>query len=138
MAAYIFQKPWLWSDLSFGYSLGSSAIKNAFISRQKIDLQQLVTPAVLAASNFFLARNISVLSQNDEATKYLRSALITTMGLNIVISQIHESNYVTHKDKQILYTIWNYTPKTLAIVNAVLIILGTKEKPIRTFVYTIT
>jgi len=140
MAAYIFQKPWLWSDLALSYNIGKFAVHNAFIPRKKIDLQQLIAPSLLAFSNFFLARNISVLSQNDVAEKCLRYALIATMGLNVVISQIHagKSTNPGPKDKPISYTIWDYTPKTLAIVNAVLIILGTKEKPVITIAYTVT
>ncbi len=138
MAAYVFQKPWLWSDLVSSYTQGKLAIHNAIIPTSKIDLKQLIGPALLAFSNFSLARSISVINQNDLAKQSLRDALIVTIGLNVIISQIHESKHVAPKDKQILYTIWNYTPKTLVIVNAVLIILGTKEKPIRTFAYTVT
>lgn len=36
------------------------------------------------------------------------------------------------------FVIWNYTPKVLATMNAALIILGTKERPMRTVAYTAT
>ncbi len=138
MAAYIFQKPWCWSDLVSSYTQGKMVVDNAVIPPSRIGLRQLRMPALLAFSNFLLTRSISVINQNDLAKQSLRATLIATIGLNVIITQVHERKYIRPKDNQILYAIWNYTPKTLAIVNAALIILGTKEKPIRTFAYTVT
>ncbi|MBP7074786.1 MAG: hypothetical protein KBA81_05310 [Rhabdochlamydiaceae bacterium] len=134
MASYIFQKPWLWSDLASSYYRGSLVISNALLPTRKINVSQLVLPLYLFIDTYFLARSLSAAHQALTA-KSVSYTLIALYSLNLGITQVMEGD---PKENSPEFVIWNYTPKVLAIMNAALIILDTKERPMRTFAYTVT
>lgn len=132
MASYIFQKPWLWSDLASSYYRGSLVLYNALLPARKVNVSQLIQPLHLFIDTYFLTRSLSAPHQAAIA-KSFSYTLIALYSLNLGIIEVVEGD---PKENSPEFVIWNYTPKVLAIMNAALIILGTKERPMRTVAYT--
>ncbi len=128
------QKPWLWSDLTSHWEEGYNAADGIPVTPKKLDERDLFLIVTLVVSNIFLAQEIGLLKDNDKTHKFMSGATIGLIGWKSMI----KPRAAVPRSKVQSVPIWNYIPRMLAIVNAILIIIGTKQKPVRTFIYAVT